>query len=104
MLLSAARRLKAFRKVALRNTPLIDLYTLYVELKAHRCENWRFFLDAFARRDQPVDEEIRNTAIHRLRKEQAFRRRFYRFHNAKLCTLDAKLVTARHFDGEIALE
>lgn len=103
ILLSAARRLKAFRRLARRNTAFLDLYACYAELKAHRCRLWRFLLDVFAARSAPPGADAREQAAAFLKQEQAFRRRFYRFHHAKLCTADAKEVTRLHFEGESRL-
>jgi hypothetical protein len=97
---SALRRLKAVKGKVTRHADWIDLYLTLGELKRMRCGHWRFFLDVFARRAAPPDEPTRARAAELLARENALRRKFQRFFNAKVCAPDARRVTGLHFDGE----
>ncbi len=97
---SALRRLKAVRPRVTCRRDLVDLFITLGELKHTRCAHWRFFLEVFAQRATPPDEGVRRAAGELLARENALRRKFFRFFNAKVCAADARHVTALHFDGE----
>ena len=97
---SAMRRLKGVKGRVTRNADVLALYALLAQLKHVRCRHWRFFLDVFARRAAAPTAADRAKAAELLARENALRRKFFRFFNAKVCSPDARRVTGLHFDGE----
>ncbi|MBI4027234.1 MAG: family 20 glycosylhydrolase [Verrucomicrobia bacterium] len=97
---SAARRLRAVKPLVKRNRGVVDLLLTLAELKRMRCKHVRFFLDTFAQRRAPAPHATRRQAALLLSRERKLRAVFHRLHAAKVCALDARLITRRMFDGE----